>query len=38
LVNLNAVNHQLLDEAEQIIVIFLARADQLFADVEGSGK
>jgi len=33
------VNHkQLLDEAEQNIVICQWRADQLFADAEGRGK
>ena len=29
---------QLLDEAEQNIVIYQWRADQLFADAEGRGK
>ena len=29
---------QLLDETEQNIVIYQWRADQLFADAEGSGK
>ena len=31
-------NIQLLDEAEQNIVIYQWRADQLFADAEGRGK
>ena len=31
-------NIQLLDETEQNIVIYSWRADQLFADAEGSGK
>ena len=31
-------NIQLLDEAEQSIVIYQWRADQLFADAEGRGK
>ena len=33
-----ANNIQLLDEAEQNIVIYQWRADQLFADAEGRGK
>jgi hypothetical protein len=32
-----ANNIQLLDEAEQNIVIYQSRADQLFADAEGRG-
>ena len=31
-------NIQFLDEAEQNIVIYQWRADQLFADAEGRGK
>ena len=34
----NGNNIQLFHEAEQIIVIYQWRADQLFADVKGKGK
>ena len=36
--NINDNNIRLLDEAEQNIVIYQWRADQLFADAEGRGK
>ena len=36
--SLSLANQQLLDEAEQNIVICRWRADQLFAEAEGRGK